>query len=98
MNWIETTSSFRYNGSPVTRTKNVCHTPIGAFVVAEAVSGKIFIRGPLIKKSNLGLEGYDPDPDNEFSPGPRIQVTSIEEGKKAQEILWNRFKEEVNKI
>ena len=97
MKFIETTSSFRYNGEPVTRIKLACPTPFGIFKVAEAVSGKIFVTHPFISKS-IGLVGYDPDPDNEFNPAPRLQVASFDEGIEMCKKKWAQVMEVCNSI
>lgn len=97
MKWTQESSSFKYNGTPVTRVRHYCSTPVGLFKVYEAVSGKIFIENPFIGKPP-GLPGYDPDPDYELTSRPRIQMTSIEEGLIAQEGFWNKYKELINSI
>lgn len=97
MEWKQETYSFKYNGTPVTRVRYYCQTPVGMFKVYEAISGKIFIENPFIGKPP-GLAGYDPDPDFELTSRPRIQMTSLEEGIKAQEGFWKKYVELVNSI
>jgi hypothetical protein len=98
MNWDKTESSFKYNGTPVTRKHASVKTPIGVFQVHEAVSGKAFIQNPLIKSDYIlenPLFSYDNGCEEWFGPS-KIFVKSFEEGIDISEKMWVKYKEIIN--
>jgi hypothetical protein len=95
MNWDKTESSFKCNGTPVTRKHALVKTPIGLFQVHEAVSGKPFIQNPLIMSNYVSEIGYDNGCEEWFGPS-KIFVKSFEEGIDLSEKMWAKYKEIIN--
>jgi hypothetical protein len=95
MKWLNKQSSFKYNGKPVTRHKATAQTPLGEFKVYEAVNGKTFVVHPFIKRQQF-LVGFDPDPFNEISQAPRLEVPSFEYGIATAEAKWLEIKHAIN--
>lgn len=101
MNWIHSSSSFKYSGKPVTRRKAKCQTPLGLFYVFEAVSGNCFIEHPFIAGGHIsnipGFGSFD-NGTAEWFGNPKIKVKSIEEGIEQCEKKWDQVKAAINKI
>lgn len=96
MEWIETESSFKYNGKSVTRHKVLFKTPFGEFTVYEAVNGKIFVRHPFLKYW-YSVPGFDGGSE-EFFGLPKIAVASLEVGKILLEKKWEQVQSAVNAV
>jgi len=95
MEWTLTESSFKYNGSPVTRKHAVIKTPIGLFEVHEAVSGKPFIRNPLVASEYISPIGYNNGLEDWFGPS-REFISSFEEGIEKSKKMYESYKEKIN--
>lgn len=79
MNWIETSSKFRYCGKPVIRKKAICKTIIGIFEVYEAVGGKVFVRHPFVRNEYIGPTGFNNGLEDWFGK-PKELALSYETG------------------
>lgn len=95
MNWIEKSSSFRYAGKPVTRTKLAVNTILGEFSVFEAVNGNVFIRHPFLDNYYIGAFGFNNGCQDWFG-APKKQVKTLEEGKEMCEQAMLKAKSIIN--
>lgn len=96
MNWIKKQSSFRYSGTPVTRTTMTAHTPLGVFKVYEAISGRVFFEHPFIKRNPHGMPRYDNDPFNEIQHAPRVSCENLKDGINKCHEIWRSVKTKIN--
>lgn len=97
MNWITTTSSFKYCGIPVTRTTCTYDTPLGRFTAYEAVNGTPRYKHPFINwVAPGGLHGYDPDPEGELTPRIGILADNIDDAKEKCQKVWEIVKQKIN--
>lgn len=86
-------SSFKYNGTPVTRTKAVCETPFGVFRVGQGVNGRWFMFYPYMSKIKV---------ENEILPqisfARQMPCNNLEYGIKILEEKWAQFVNQVNEV
>lgn len=99
MNWTKKQSSFRYAGTPVTRTTITANTPLGEFKVFEAIGGRVFMQHPFMRGYNdVGFPGFKADPNFEIMPADRIPVKDLKDGKNKCETVWSQVKSKINQF
>lgn len=96
MNWTTKTSSFRYAGTPVTRTTHIANTPLGQFKAYEAVNGTPRYKHPFIDWGAGGMPGFQPDPEGDITPRIGILARSLEDAKVQCEMIWDKIKARIN--
>lgn len=105
LSWLESQSSFKYNGKPVTRKKFIFKTIFGTFEVFEAVGGNCFIRHPFLKSNYIidlsGLGGrfkgtYSDNGLEEWFGKSKAKCRDVETGIKECERVMCIVKKTIN--